>query len=98
MDTDWRWAFMECRSIPKSTVRLTSSNLLYVTCPRDMNYMHGMCGSGAKLPVRRGDASVRDTGALEPYNETYIDAARANFRRIDTLAFFMSAVGAVGAV
>lgn len=63
-----------------------------------MNYMHGMCGSGAKLPVRRGDASVRDTEALEPYNETYIDAARANFRRIDTLAFFMSAVGAVGAV
>ena len=49
--------------------------------------------------VRRGDASIlRETVALEPYNETYIDAAQANFRRIDTLAFFLSAVGAVGAV
>lgn len=61
--------------------------------------MHGMCWSGAKLLVRRGDASIlRETVALEPYNETYIDAAQANFRRIDTLAFFLSAVGAVGAV
>ena len=44
---------------------------------------------------RRCIGIERDWG-LEPYNETYIDAARANFRRIDTLAFFMSAVGAVG--